>query len=129
LRPNEDLHGRQPSRRHAVATAQETISSGRGRRRSTRGADRPPCLETLGLRQRPLPFVRRGVYCCSAVTRLVAFPPPSLGVSSLDLGRLHPQAAPFFALFSVVPSAGLDYPPFPRWSSVMRRSRCSHAQQ
>src|SRR3984893_8178880 len=26
---------------------------------------------------------------------LVAFPPPSLGVSSLDLGRLHPRAAPF----------------------------------
>src|SRR5207245_11741177 len=116
LRPNEDLHGRQPSRRHAVATAQETISSGRGRRRSTRGADRPPCLETLGLRQRPLPFVRRGVYCCSAVTRLVAFPPPSLGVSSLDLGRLHPRAAPFFGILPEFSVAGLDYRPFRGWS-------------
>src|SRR5262245_24385838 len=36
-----------------------------------------------------------GAYCCSAVTRLVASPPPSLGVSSLDLGRLH-RRRPFF---------------------------------
>ena len=38
--------------------------------------------------------MRRGVAYCNAV----AIPLPSLGVSSLDLGRLQPRAAPFFAL-------------------------------
>jgi hypothetical protein len=42
--------------------------------------------EQLG--QQGLRFVRRGVCCCSAVTRgSLALPSPSLGVSSLDLGR------------------------------------------
>ncbi len=38
--------------------------------------------------QEPLRFVRRGVCCCSAVARgSLSLPSPSLGVSSLDLGR------------------------------------------
>src|SRR5438445_13011852 len=52
-----------------------------------------------GRRNRDLPFVRRGGILLRRGNAIcVAFPPPSLGVSSLDLGRLHPRAAPFFAL-------------------------------
>jgi hypothetical protein len=49
-----------------------------------------------GIGQQGLRFVRRGVCCCSAVARgFLALPPPSLGVSSLDLGR-SPCERPFF---------------------------------
>jgi hypothetical protein len=43
---------------------------------------------------RTLHFVRRGVNYCNAVV----IPLPSLGVSSLDLGRLLYASGPFFAL-------------------------------
>src|SRR5262245_51139475 len=57
--------------------------------------------KTLGKkRQHHLPFVRCGVFYCSAVTRFASrLPPPSLGVSSLDLGRLQPRAALFLWFF------------------------------
>src|ERR1700694_4432473 len=38
-----------------------------------------------------------------------AFPPPSLGVSSLDLGRLHPRAALFLRMFSAGSPAGRSW--------------------
>jgi hypothetical protein len=41
-------------------------------------------------------FVRRGVGYCNAV----AIPLPSLGVSSLDLGRLPPASGPFFCVLA-----------------------------
>jgi hypothetical protein len=48
-------------------------------------------------------FVRRGVDYCDAV----AIPLPSLGVSSLDLGRLQPRAVLFFwARFVVIAMTG-----------------------
>src|SRR5262249_32112897 len=81
----EDEDGGQPSR---------------GWRRTPRQARRGIGRASFREGRPPLCFVRRGVYCCSAVTRPVAFPPPSLGVSSLDLGRLHPRAASFFGLFA-----------------------------
>src|SRR5437764_1004901 len=46
----------------------------------------------------PLHFVRCGVSCCSAVRDLRRLPPPSLGVSSLDLGRLLASGPFFFAI-------------------------------
>src|SRR5579863_6161399 len=49
-----------------------------------------------GIGQQRLRFVRRGVYCCSAVAReLLPLPSPSLGVSSLDLGRSSNVSGPF----------------------------------
>ena len=46
--------------------------------------------------QQHLLFVRRDVYCCSAVARgSLALPSPSLGVSSLDLGRSSNVSGPF----------------------------------
>src|SRR5262249_52269108 len=43
-----------------------------------------------------LRFVRRGVCCCSAVARgPLLLPSPSLGVSSLDLGRSRKVSGPF----------------------------------
>ena len=50
--------------------------------------------------QQDLRFVRRGVSYCSAVARgFLALPSPSLGVSSLDLGRSRKVSGPFlFAL-------------------------------
>src|SRR5437660_10140982 len=39
---------------------------------------------------------------------LVAFPPPSLGVSSLDLGRLHPRAAPFLCAAMTIGQVALS---------------------
>src|SRR5205823_6246040 len=51
-------------------------------------------------RNRALRFVRRGgILLQRGKAICVAFPPPSLGVSSLDLGRLHPRAAPFSSVF------------------------------
>ena len=50
-----------------------------------------------------LNFVRRSVCCCSAVARdSLSLPSPSLGVSSLDLGRSRKVSGPFYyqALFS-----------------------------
>jgi hypothetical protein len=49
----------------------------------------------------PLLFVRcTGILLQRGNAICVAFPPPSLGVSSLDLGRLHPRAAFFLALLA-----------------------------
>jgi hypothetical protein len=49
-----------------------------------------------GIGQQHLLFVRRGVYCCGAVARgSLALPSPSLGVSSLDLGRSRNVSGPF----------------------------------
>src|ERR1043166_998103 len=45
-----------------------------------------------------LHFVRCGVPYCSAVRDLRRVPPPSLGVSSLDLGRLL-ASGPFSLIF------------------------------
>src|ERR1700691_1501543 len=46
--------------------------------------------------QQPLYFVRRSVCCGSAVARgSLPFPSPSLGVSSLDLGRSRKVSGPF----------------------------------
>ena len=48
------------------------------------------------LGQQHLRFVRRGVCCCSAVARgPLLLPSPSLGVSSLDLGRCRKVSGPF----------------------------------
>src|SRR5262249_23075139 len=48
------------------------------------------------LGQQHLRFVRRGVCCCSAVARRpFLLPSPSLGVSSLDLGRSRKVSGPF----------------------------------
>src|SRR5262249_12250068 len=48
------------------------------------------------LGQQHLRFVRRGVCCCSAVARgPLLLPSPSLGVSSLDLGRSRKVSGPF----------------------------------
>src|SRR5213083_2321187 len=38
---------------------------------------------------------RRHICAARQCDLRITFPPPSLGVSSLDLGRLHPQAALF----------------------------------
>lgn len=57
---------------------------------------------------RTLIFVRRGVFYCNAV----AIPLPSLGVSSLDLGRLQPRAALFLLvtiLQNVFAKRALDF--------------------
>src|SRR3954454_16531241 len=53
----------------------------------------------------PLHFVRCGVSCCSAVRDLRRLPPPSLGVSSLDLGRLL-ASGPFSCRFAKCLSDG-----------------------
>src|SRR6266480_2522052 len=73
-----------------------------------RAASRSDCfhfttegLLRRGRRNRDLPFVRRGgILLQRGIAIVVAFPPPSLGVSSLDLGRLHPRAALFLPMFS-----------------------------
>src|SRR5436305_11720052 len=57
----------------------------------------PAESKPLKMGKRLLRFVRRGsilVQRGNAVPS--AFPPPTLGVSSLDLGRWHPLAAPFY---------------------------------
>jgi hypothetical protein len=54
------------------------------------------------IRQYHLPFVRRGGILLQRGNAIcVVFPPPSLGVSSLDLGRLQPRAA-FFLVISAI---------------------------
>src|SRR5205085_11934845 len=58
----------------------------------------------------PLHFVRCGVSCCSAVRDLRRLPPPSLGVSSLDLGRLL-ASGPFFFAISAGPTQRLNFGP------------------
>src|ERR1700692_4714003 len=51
--------------------------------------------------QQDLRFVRRGVSYCSAVARgFLALPSPSLGVSSLDLGRSRKVSGPFLLRFA-----------------------------
>jgi hypothetical protein len=60
--------------------------------------------EELG--QQHLRFVRRGVYCCSAVAGgSLALPSPSLGVSSLDLGRSSNVSGPFSLLYVLAVNA------------------------
>src|SRR5271154_358402 len=52
--------------------------------------------------QQHLRFVRRGVSYCSAVARgFLALPSPSLGVSSLDLGRSPQVSGPLLFVFSL----------------------------
>ena len=52
--------------------------------------------------QQHLRFVRRGVSYCSAVAGgFLALPSPSLGVSSLDLGRSRKVSGPFLLLFGL----------------------------
>src|SRR5664279_4105523 len=60
------------------------------------------CIKTCDFRQRPLIFVRRDVNYCNAV----AIPLPSLGVSSLDLGRLPTRAAFFLGGQRLIPKSG-----------------------
>ena len=51
--------------------------------------------------QQDLRFVRRGVSYCSAVAGgFLALPSPSLGVSSLDLGRSRKVSGPFLLVLS-----------------------------
>jgi hypothetical protein len=53
--------------------------------------------------QQDLRFVRRGVSYCSAVAGgFLALPSPSLGVSSLDLGRSRKVSGPFLLVFGVL---------------------------
>jgi len=55
--------------------------------------------------QQDLRFVRRGVSYCSAVARgFLALPSPSLGVSSLDLGRSRKVSGPFLLAFGFLPA-------------------------
>src|SRR5580704_5942193 len=62
--------------------------------------------------QQDLRFVRRGVSYCSAVAGgFLALPSPSLGVSSLDLGRSRKVSGPFLLAFGVL-RAG-DWSPGP----------------
>src|SRR5579862_8512951 len=57
--------------------------------------------------QQDLRFVRRGVSYCSAVARgFLALPSPSLGVSSLDLGRSRKVSGPFLLAFGVSCAGG-----------------------
>src|SRR5262245_18942491 len=100
-----------PCRRSLSYWHRSPISARATRCNSAPGAVNPPSLHRAGSSyaekvQRsllfPLRFVRCGVCCCGAVA--IALPPPSLGVSSLDLGRLHPQAA----LFSVLDRSSRD---------------------
>ena len=57
--------------------------------------------------QQDLRFVRRGVSYCSAVARgFLALPSPSLGVSSLDLGRSRKVSGPFLLRFGVWRAGG-----------------------
>ena len=98
-RPSEELTGRQLRRRRCGIRG----SFGRyyiSRPRYFRmGRGKGPNPEwsyaqiTWDSWQTVLRFVRRGVNYCNAV----AIPLPSLGVSSLDLGRLHPRAALFLS--------------------------------
>src|SRR5581483_11085470 len=66
-----------------------------------------PAPKAWGFGLATLHFVRRGVYCCSAVARAIAM--PSLGVSSLDLGRLQPRAA-LFSYPACFDGRGLPFP-------------------
>src|SRR5271155_3545011 len=60
---------------------------------------------------RDLYLVRRSVCCCSAVARgSLPLPSPSLGVSSLDLGRSRKVSGPFsFSFFLFAFLAVADY--------------------
>ena len=56
--------------------------------------------------QQDLRFVRRGVSYCSAVAGgFLALPSPSLGVSSLDLGRSRKVSGPFLLVFAFLHAA------------------------
>ena len=53
--------------------------------------------------------MRRGVSYCSAVARgFLALPSPSLGVSSLDLGRSRKVSGPFLLAFGVLRAGSLS---------------------
>jgi len=59
--------------------------------------------------QQDLRFVRRGVSYCSAVAGgFLALPSPSLGVSSLDLGRSRKVSGPFLLAFGLLRAGGLS---------------------
>src|ERR1700688_4758956 len=61
--------------------------------------------------QQHLRFVRRGVSYCSAVAGgFLALPSPSLGVSSLDLGRSRKVSGPFLLVFGLLHAGGSPRP-------------------
>src|SRR5580692_7863235 len=67
--------------------------------------------------QQDLRFVRRGVSYCSAVAGgFLALPSPSLGVSSLDLGRSRKVSGPFLLVFDLLVSC----PPAVRRPNLFR---------
>src|SRR5580692_4758047 len=67
--------------------------------------------------QHHLRFVRRGVSYCSAVAGgFLALPSPSLGVSSLDLGRSRKVSGPFLLVFDLLVSC----PPAVRRPNLFR---------
>src|SRR5260370_10228451 len=83
-----------------------------------------PVAQRRGGRNRDLPFVRRGGILLQRGNAIcVASPPPSLGVSSLDLGRLHPRAALFLPAFWLPtvsrPSGPWDRPPAAAWADTI----------
>src|SRR5580700_10934198 len=64
--------------------------------------------------QQDLRFVRRGVSYCSAVAGgFLALPSPSLGVSSLDLGRSRKVSGPFLLVFGFAQASGSSPGPIP----------------
>src|SRR5580698_7243132 len=64
--------------------------------------------------QQHLRFVRRGVSYCSAVAGgFLALPSPSLGVSSLDLGRSRKVSGPFLLVFGFAQAGGSSPGPIP----------------
>src|SRR4029077_11052292 len=67
--------------------------------------------------QQDLRFVRRSVSYCSAVAGgFLALPSPSLGVSSLDLGRSRKVSGPFLLGFGFSrPGQSAIFSPAPRW--------------
>src|SRR5580704_2843904 len=69
---------------------------------------------SLRIGQHHLRFVRRGVSYCSAVAGgFLALPSPSLGVSSLDLGRSRKVSGPFLLVFGFAQASGSSPGPIP----------------
>src|SRR3979411_2711942 len=81
------------------------------------------------MNQKPLHFVQRGriLLRCGSASALSL---PSLGVSSLDLGRLATQAAPFFLRRSLLARhSGWCEGPDLRWAIAHRGSRLRRAPE
>ncbi len=121
-RTNEAAYDRQPRWGRRAASRSDCVHF------ATEG------LLRRGRRNRDLPFVRRGgILLQRGIAIVVAFPPPSLGVSSLDLGRLHPRAALFLPMFSPVSRSGRARRAEARTRtasprrSAMRQSGCCYA--